>query len=111
MTEETVQTERVELSGGVFAGILLLSAAVLALEVYLTRVYSLMVWPYMAFVVVSVAMLGIGAAAAVLAPRRADNAGGRAVGAVGFLPGDAVPVGDNGHCGAREGVDTVGVGC
>ncbi len=67
MTEETVQTERVELSGGVFAGILLLSAAVLALEVYLTRVYSLMVWPYMAFVVVSVAMLGIGAAGAVLA--------------------------------------------
>ncbi len=53
--------------GGVFAGVLLLSGAVLALEVYLTRVYSLMVWPYMAFVVVSVAMLGIGAAGAVLA--------------------------------------------
>ncbi len=53
--------------GGVFAGILLLSAAVLALEVYLTRVYSLMVWPYMAFLVVSVALLGIGAAGAVLA--------------------------------------------
>lgn len=53
--------------GGIYAGVLLLSAAVLALEVYLTRVYSLMVWPYMAFVVVSVAMLGIGAAGAVLA--------------------------------------------
>ncbi len=56
-----------EVRGGIYAGIFLLSTAVLALEVYLTRVYSLMVWPYMAFVVVSVAMLGIGAAGAVLA--------------------------------------------
>ncbi len=67
MGEDTAQNEGVKVPGGTFAGILLLAAAVLAFEVYLTRVYSLMIWPYMAFVVVSVAMLGIGAAGALLA--------------------------------------------
>ena len=52
-----------------YAGISLLAAATLAFEVYLTRVFSLMIWPYMAFVVVSVAMLGVGAAGAWLASR------------------------------------------
>ena len=64
--------------GGFYAGISLLAAATLAFEVYLTRVYSLMIWPYMAFVVVSVAMLGVGAAGAWLALRKsADPAGSR----------------------------------
>lgn len=66
MAGETGHPDGRLVPGGVFAGILLLSAAVLAFEVYLTRVYSLMVWPYMAFVVVSVALLGIGAAGAAL---------------------------------------------
>lgn len=65
-------TEGIEATGekprrGFVAGVALLAAASLALEVYLTRVYSLMVWPYMAFIVVSVALLGIGAAGTVLA--------------------------------------------
>ena len=50
----------------IFIGVALLSAAALGLEVYLTRVYAIMVWSYMAFIVVSVALLGIGAAGSFL---------------------------------------------
>ena len=65
-----------EKRGSFNVGISLLAAATLAFEVYLTRVYSLMIWPYMAFVVVSVAMLGVGAAGAWLATRRASHTTG-----------------------------------
>jgi len=51
---------------GLFAGIGLLSAAALALEIYLTRVYAILLGPHTAFGVVSIALLGIGAAGTVL---------------------------------------------
>lgn len=54
---------------GIFIGVALISAAALALEVYLTRVYAIMVWSYMAFIVVSVALLGVGAAGSFLTVR------------------------------------------
>jgi len=54
-------------TAGVYAGVALLAAASLALEVYLTRVYSILAWSYMAFIVVSVALLGLGAAGTALA--------------------------------------------
>jgi len=60
----------------VCAGVFLISAASLALEVLLTRIFSVMMWHHYAFLVVSVAMFGFGASAALLAA--AHGAGGQA---------------------------------
>ncbi len=45
-------------SRGAYAGIFLISAAALALEVTLTRLFSIMLWYHYAFMIVSLAMLG-----------------------------------------------------
>ena len=49
------------------AAIFLLSAASLALEITLTRIFSVVEWYHFAFMSVSVALLGFGASGSVLA--------------------------------------------
>jgi hypothetical protein len=49
------------MSGRLAPGILLLSAATLALEITLTRVFAVAQWHHYAFMIVSVALLGFGA--------------------------------------------------
>lgn len=51
-------------------GLFLLSASVLALEIALTRIFSLMLWSHYTFLVISTAILGFGAAGALLAVRK-----------------------------------------
>ncbi len=51
-------------------GLFLLSASVLALEIALTRIFSLMLWSHYSFLVISTALLGFGAAGSLLSIRR-----------------------------------------
>jgi hypothetical protein len=51
---------------GLQLGIFLLAGAVLLLEVALTRVFAIMLWHHLAYMVVAVAMLGFGAAGSLL---------------------------------------------
>jgi len=50
----------------VYLGIGLLAGSILLLEVALTRVFAIMLWHHLSYMVVSVAMLGLGAAGALL---------------------------------------------
>lgn len=51
---------------GLHLGIFLLAGAVLLLEVALTRVFAIMLWHHLAYMVIAVAMLGFGAAGSLL---------------------------------------------
>ena len=55
--------------GGLYAGVFLLSAAMLGLELTLTRIFSLAQWYHFSFVAISVALLGLGAGGTVLSLR------------------------------------------
>ncbi len=52
---------------GLYAGLFLLAAATLGLEISLTRVFALAQWYHFAFMAISVALLGLGAGGTVLA--------------------------------------------
>ena len=54
----------------VYLGIFLLAGSILLLEIALTRVFAIMLWHHLAYMVVSVAMLGFGAAGSLLTARR-----------------------------------------
>ncbi|MDH5714420.1 MAG: hypothetical protein OEZ30_02535 [Candidatus Aminicenantes bacterium] len=60
---EMIETreERQETSPGLYAGIFLLSSGSLLFEISLTRIFSVSLWYHFAFMVVSIALLGIGA--------------------------------------------------
>ena len=51
----------------VFVGLFCLSAAVLILEITLTRIFSVLIWGNYGFLVISTALLGFGAAGTFLA--------------------------------------------
>jgi hypothetical protein len=52
---------------GAYAGILVCSVAVLMLEILLTRVFSFTIWYHLAYLTISTALLGFGAAGSILA--------------------------------------------
>jgi hypothetical protein len=54
----------------VYLGIFLLAGSILLLEIALTRVFAIMLWHHLAYMVVAVAMLGFGAAGSLLTARR-----------------------------------------
>ncbi|MBW2419374.1 MAG: hypothetical protein JRH19_12560 [Deltaproteobacteria bacterium] len=61
------------------AGLLLISSAIILLEIALTRVFAIMLWHHLTYMVISIAMLGFGAAGSILTmrgtpedPRRVD---------------------------------------
>ena len=54
----------------IYAGVAMVSACVLALQVILTRIFSIMIWHHFTYLVVGVALLGGGAAGVLLAVRR-----------------------------------------
>ncbi|MDP3937812.1 MAG: hypothetical protein Q8R92_06720, partial [Deltaproteobacteria bacterium] len=51
----------------IFAGVFLVSMAVLILQIALTRIFSFSLWYHFAYVTISVALLGYGASGAILA--------------------------------------------
>ncbi len=55
---------------GLYVGVFLVAMSVLLFQVALTRVFSLMMWFHFAYLVVSLALLGFGAAGSVLTLRR-----------------------------------------
>ena len=57
----------------IYFTVFLVSSSVLMFEVSLTRVFSIRLWYHFAFVVISIAMLGIGSAGTVLAVRSRDT--------------------------------------
>ncbi|MGQ9502739.1 MAG: hypothetical protein ACUVSF_13640 [Anaerolineae bacterium] len=57
-----------------YAGVFLISMAVLTLEIALTRIFSVTMWYHLAFMVISTALLGFGASGAYLTARRAVRA-------------------------------------
>ena len=73
--------------GPIYAGLGLLSAAALAFEITLTRLFSVTQWYHFAFLAVSVALLGYGASgtALSLAPRWAAPPAGRRAAALAVL--------------------------
>jgi len=69
-----------------YAGIFLLSAATLALEVSLTRTFALAQWYHFAFMAVAIALLGAGASGSLLAAAGPGNGARRAsAAAAGFV--------------------------
>jgi hypothetical protein len=52
----------------VYLGLFLIAGSTLSLEIALTNVFAIMTWYHVAYMVISVAMLGVGAVAALLAP-------------------------------------------
>lgn len=54
----------------VYAGVAMVSAGILALQVIFTRVFSIMIWHHFTYLIVGVALLGGGAAGVFLAVRR-----------------------------------------
>ena len=57
-----------------YAGILLVSATILSLEIIFTRIFSITIWYHFAYLVVGVALLGGGAAGAYMSLRSWDDA-------------------------------------
>ena len=53
-----------------YAGLALLAGSVLLLEIALTRVFAIMMWHHFTYMVVSVGLLGFGAAGSILTARR-----------------------------------------
>ena len=58
------------------AAVAVISAATLAVQVLQTRLFSVMLWHHLTYMVVSIAMLGFGAAGSILTARRAAQAPG-----------------------------------
>jgi hypothetical protein len=56
----------------IYVGILLVAGSILMLEIALTRVFSVMMWHHMTYMVVSIAMLGFGAAGSILTANRSS---------------------------------------
>jgi len=54
----------------IHAALFLLAGSVLVLEVALTRVFSVMLWNHYTFLVISMALLGFGAAGSMLSARQ-----------------------------------------
>ncbi len=75
-----------------FPGILLCSLAVLMLEVLLTRIFSFTIWYHLAYVTISTALLGFGAAGALLAsyPKLLEGDGRRLAGGCSAAAGLAI---------------------
>jgi hypothetical protein len=75
-----------------FPGILLCSLAVLMLEVLLTRVFSFTIWYHLAYLTISTALLGFGAAGALLAsyPKLLEGDGRRLAGGSSAAAGLAI---------------------
>ena len=57
-----------------YAGILLTSAGVLMQEILLTRIFSFTIWYHLAYLTISTALLGFGAAGSVTSPPAACRA-------------------------------------
>jgi hypothetical protein len=57
----------------IYLGLFLISLATLALEIYLTRLFSISLWYHFAFLVVSIAMLGLAAAGTFLSIKQLKN--------------------------------------
>lgn len=59
----------------IFAGIFLFASSALSYEITLTRIFSISLWYHFAFMVISIAMLGIGASGTVLSlyPKLKDH--------------------------------------
>lgn len=57
----------------IYLGLFLISFATLALEIYLTRLFSISLWYHFAFLVVSIAMLGLAAAGTFLSIKQLKN--------------------------------------
>jgi len=66
-TEDGLAWEREHGFGSLLLGISLCSVAVLMQEILLTRIYSLTIWYHLAYLTVSTALLGFGAAGSLLA--------------------------------------------
>jgi hypothetical protein len=77
------------LQGRVYAAVVLLSAAVLVLQIALNRIFSYVTWHHLAYISVSLALLGFGASGSVLAafPRLAAGGLPRTLGLCGALAG------------------------
>ncbi len=87
------------ISRKLFAGVFLFSFSSLSYEIALTRVFSISLWYHFAFMVISIAMLGIGASGTILslfsglkAPARHDLLLAR-IGVYGFLLGTSITAG------------------
>lgn len=74
----------------VYLGTALLSAAVLLLQIALTRVFAIMLWHHFAYLVISIALLGYGAAGSLLARRGDGDRGSLAWRAAAFALAVAV---------------------
>ena len=59
------------LSKTTYAGVFCLALSVIVLQIALTRVFAIMLWHHLTYMVVSIAMLGFGAAGSILTARRA----------------------------------------
>ena len=57
----------------IYLGVALLAGSVLLLEIALTRVFAIMLWHHLAYMVVGVALLGLGAAGSLLTMRGVDT--------------------------------------
>lgn len=76
--------------GSLYAGVFLVTCAVLLLQVTLTRVFAVMLWHHFAYMVVSLSLLGLGAAGSLLT---ATGAGERRRAAPGKLAAYAATFG------------------
>jgi SAM-dependent methyltransferase len=65
-----VMTQSARTAPAIHAGIALLAGSVLLLEVALTRVFAITLWHHFAYMVISIALLGFGAAGSVLTVQR-----------------------------------------
>ena len=74
----------------VYLGTALISAAVLLLQIALTRVFAIMLWHHFAYLVISIALLGYGAAGSWLARRGDKDRGSLALRAAAFAVSVAV---------------------
>lgn len=54
----------------VYAGVFLLAFSILLFEIALTRVFAILMWHHLTYMVVSIAMLGFGAAGSLLTARK-----------------------------------------
>ncbi len=56
----------------VYPGVFFLALSVILLQIALTRVYAIMMWHHLTYMVVSIALLGFGAAGSILTVQRSD---------------------------------------
>ncbi|MCA9320690.1 MAG: hypothetical protein KDB53_08150, partial [Planctomycetes bacterium] len=65
-----------------YAGIFLLAGSVILFEITLTRVFAVMMWHHFTYMVVSIALLGFGAAGSILTARRDAERGDDPTGSI-----------------------------